>query len=44
MAYVLTHFWPGGTEEEYRATIAAATASAASSPRKDGTEHSVISG
>ena len=28
MAYVLTHFWPGGTEEEYRATIAAATKAA----------------
>jgi hypothetical protein len=24
MAYLLTHFWPGGTEEQYRATIAAA--------------------
>jgi hypothetical protein len=24
VAYLLTHFWPGGTEEEYRATIAAA--------------------
>ena len=23
MAYVLTHVWPGGTEEQYRATIAA---------------------
>ena len=22
MAYLLTHFWPGGTEEQYRATIA----------------------
>ena len=28
MAYVLTHFWPGGTEEEYQATIAAATKAA----------------
>jgi hypothetical protein len=28
MAYVLTHFWPGGTEEEYRVTIAAATKAA----------------
>jgi hypothetical protein len=24
MAYLLTHFWPGGTEEEYRATLAVA--------------------
>ena len=24
MAYVITHFWPGGTEEQYRATLAAA--------------------
>jgi hypothetical protein len=24
MAYLLTHFWPGGTEEQYRATLAAA--------------------
>jgi hypothetical protein len=23
MAYLLTHFWPGGTEDEYRATLAA---------------------
>jgi hypothetical protein len=23
MAYLLTHFWPGGTEEQYRATLAA---------------------
>ena len=22
MAYLLTHFWPGGTEEQYRATMA----------------------
>jgi hypothetical protein len=22
MAYLLTHFWPGGTEEQYRAMIA----------------------
>ncbi len=21
MAYLLTHFWPGGTEEQYRATL-----------------------
>jgi hypothetical protein len=25
MAYLLTHFWPGGTEEQYHATVAAAT-------------------
>jgi len=23
MAYVMTHFWPGGTEEQYRANLAA---------------------
>ena len=23
MAYLLTHFWPGGTEDRYRATLAA---------------------
>lgn len=23
MAYLMTHFWPGGTEEQYRAMIAA---------------------
>jgi hypothetical protein len=23
MAYLLTHFWPGGTEEQYRATLGA---------------------
>ena len=28
MAYMLTHFWPGGTEEQYRATLAAVTAAA----------------
>lgn len=22
MAYVMTHFWPGGTEEEYRTNLA----------------------
>jgi hypothetical protein len=22
MTYLLTHFWPGGTEEQYRATLA----------------------
>ncbi len=25
MAYLLTHFWPGGTEEQYRTTLAAVT-------------------
>jgi hypothetical protein len=24
MAYLITHFWPGGTDEQYRATLAAA--------------------
>jgi hypothetical protein len=28
MAYILTHFWPGGTAEEYRVTIAAVTKAA----------------
>jgi hypothetical protein len=23
MPYLLTHFWPGGTEDQYRATLAA---------------------
>lgn len=23
MTYLLTHFWPGGTEEQYRASVAA---------------------
>ena len=23
MAYLLTHFWPGGTEDQYRVTLAA---------------------
>jgi hypothetical protein len=23
MAYLMTHFWPGGTEEQYRANLAA---------------------
>lgn len=23
MPYLLTHFWPGGTEDQYRATVAA---------------------
>jgi hypothetical protein len=31
MAYLLTHFWPGGTEAEYRATVAAATDAAGGS-------------
>lgn len=25
MAYLLTHFWPAGTDEQYRATLAAVT-------------------
>jgi len=25
MAYLLTHFWPGGTEEQYHTTLAAVT-------------------
>jgi len=28
MSYLLTHFWPGGTEEQYRATLAAVTEAA----------------
>ena len=28
MAYLLTHFWPAGTEEQYRATLAAVTQAA----------------
>ncbi len=24
MAYLITHFWPGGTEQQYRTTLAAA--------------------
>ncbi|HEY1519279.1 MAG TPA: hypothetical protein VGF91_22805 [Solirubrobacteraceae bacterium] len=28
MSYLLTHFWPGGTEEQYQATLAAATEAA----------------
>ena len=28
MAYLLTHFWPGGTEEQHRATLAAVTEAA----------------
>ncbi len=32
MAYLLTHYWPGGTEDQYRATLAAAGAAAGGSP------------
>lgn len=32
MAYLLTHFWPGGTEEQYRATLAAAGEAAGGPP------------
>jgi hypothetical protein len=28
MSYLLTHFWPGGTEEQYRTTLAAVTEAA----------------
>ena len=28
MAYLLTHFWPGGTVEEYNKTLAAVTEAA----------------
>jgi hypothetical protein len=28
VAYLLTHFWPGGTEEQYRITLAAVTEAA----------------
>ena len=28
MAYLLTHFWPGGTEEQYHTTLAAVTEAA----------------
>jgi hypothetical protein len=28
MAYLLTHFWPSGTEEQYRTTLAAVTEAA----------------
>jgi len=35
MAYLLTHFWPGGTEEQYRTTLAAVTdAAGGSRPEK----------
>ncbi len=32
MAYLLTHFWPGGTEEQYHATLAAAAKAAGGAP------------
>jgi hypothetical protein len=32
MTYLLTHFWPGATEEQYRATIAAVHPSDGSLP------------
>ena len=28
MAYLLTHFWPGGTAEQYQTTLAAVTEAA----------------
>ena len=28
MSYLLTHFWPGGTEKQYQATLAAASKAA----------------
>jgi hypothetical protein len=28
MAYFLSHFWPGGTEQQYQATLAAVTKAA----------------
>jgi hypothetical protein len=31
MSYLLTHFWPGGTEEQYQAILAAATEAAGGS-------------
>ena len=31
MSYLLSHFWPGGTEAQYQATAAAATAAAGGS-------------
>jgi hypothetical protein len=31
MSYLLTHFWPGGTEEQYRAPVAAAAKAAGGS-------------
>jgi hypothetical protein len=35
MAYLLTHYWPGGTEEQYRATLAAAGEAPRSLTRSD---------
>jgi hypothetical protein len=32
MTYLLAHFWPGGTEEQYRATIAAVHAAVGPQP------------
>ena len=32
MAYLLTHFWPAGTEEQYRATIDAVRAASGPQP------------
>jgi hypothetical protein len=32
MTYLLAHFWPGGTEEQYRATIAAVHAAVGQQP------------
>jgi hypothetical protein len=32
MAYLLTHFWPGGTEQQYRGTLAAASEAAGGPP------------
>ena len=34
MAYMITHFWPGGTEAQYRATIAAVHAAAGPQPEQ----------
>lgn len=31
MSYLLSHFWPGGTQEQYQATVAAATNAAGGS-------------
>jgi hypothetical protein len=31
MSYLLTHFWPGGTEEQYQATLGATTEAAGAS-------------
>jgi hypothetical protein len=31
MSYLLTHFWPGGTEEQYQTTLAAVTEAAGGS-------------